>query len=139
MRKRLLFSAFLTAVLSFSAMQPLAYAENISAASLVEPYYSTDVWTDTDLEVQGTTAICYSAIRAEDAVKITAVQTLYQQGFLWVWRRVEGASWTKTVSADNMSMKNTATGLSSGMCRLETVFTLTLKNGKTETVTVYAS
>lgn len=62
MRKRFLFSAFLIAVLSFSAMQPLAYAETPSAVSLVEPYYNVDAWTDTDLKIQGSTATCCSSI-----------------------------------------------------------------------------
>lgn len=139
MKKRFLFSAFLTAVLSFSAMQPLAYAEAASAASLVEPYYSVNAWTDTDLKIQGTSAICYSSIKAEDAVKITAEQSLQKQGFLWIWGGVDGASWTKTVSANSLTMSNTATGLTiGGTYRLKTVYTLTLTSGKTETITVYS-
>lgn len=139
MKKKLL-ATILFAVLCFSAVQPVTYAQvQTSAVSPVEPCYSVDAWTDTSLKIQGSTATCFSTIQADEAVKITAEQTLQKQGFLWIWGKVDGASWTKTSSSDYLSMSNTATGLdSSGTYRLKTVFTLTLTSGKTETVTVYS-
>ena len=135
-----LFATVLTAVLCFSAVQPVTHAETtISAISQVEPYYAVKATTATDLKIQGSTATCFSSIKAEDAVKIRAEQTLQKQGFLWIWGGVDGANWTKTVSANNMSMSNTASGLDSGLYRLKTVFTLTLSSGKTEKITVYSN
>lgn len=139
MRKRFLFSALLISVLSFSAMQPLSYADATSDMSLIEPYYNSDARAGTQLKIQGTTATCFSSIRSDEAVEIAAEQTLQKQGFLWIWGGVDGASWTKTLSADYVSMSNIASGLESGLYRLKTEFTLTLSSGKTETITVYSN
>ena len=139
MKVKLLVAVF-SAVLCFSTVQPITYAETTtSAVSQVEPYYAVNATADTDLTIQGNTATCYSSIQAEDTVKITAEQTLQKQGFLWIWGGVSGDSWTKTVSSTNMLMSNTASGLDSGLYRLKTVFTLTLSSGKTEKITVYSN
>lgn len=138
--KKKFIATFLLALLCFSAIQPITYAAApTSAVSPAEPCYSADAWTDTLLNMQGNTATCFSTIQANDTVAITAKQTLQKQGFLWIWGNVDGASWTKTVSANCLSMSNTVTGLDSGLYRLKTVFTLTLSSGKTATITVYSN
>lgn len=73
-----------------------------------------------------------------NVVEITAEQYLQKQGFLWIWSTYDGAEWTKTVYTNTLSMSNTKTGLSSGKYRLKTIFTLTGKQGETETITVYS-
>lgn len=136
--KKIIFSTVIAVILSFSAMQPFTYAETISAVNLVEPYYDNRAQTTTSLSIQVSTATCNSYIQAEDAVKITAEQYLQKQGFLWVWSTYDSAEWTKTVYSDTLSISNTKSGLDSGKYRLKTIFTLTDKNGKTETITVYS-
>ncbi len=71
-------------------------------------------------------------------VKITAVQTLERQGFLWIRSTYDNTTWTKTVYSNMLTMSNTKTGLSGGKYRLKTTFTLTDKNGETENITVYS-
>lgn len=137
--KKMLFSVMIAVVLSSSAMQPLTYAKTISAAGFVEPYYDIQVWTDTDLKIQNRTATCYSSVSADNVVKITAEQTLQIQGFLWSWSTYDNTTWTKTVNSGTLSMSNTKSGLEDGKYRLKTVFTLTDKDGKTKTITVYSS
>lgn len=111
MKKRLLLPAVLTAVLSFSAMQPFAYAEAVSAAGLIEPYYDDNVYADVKLTIQNKTATCYSSIEADEVVKITAEQTLQKQGLFWSWSKYDNTSWTKTANASYISMSNTKSGL----------------------------
>lgn len=106
---------------------------------IVQPYYEMANEPTSTLSISGTTAICESYIKGySDVVKITAVQTLQKQGFLWSWSKYDGAEWTKTVYSNTLAMSNTKTGLSSGKYRLKTVFTLTDKNGETEKITVYS-
>lgn len=113
-----------------------AYADSFSA---VQPFWEQAADAKSMLYINGTTATCESSARGDsDVVKITAVQTLQRQGFLWIWSTYDGAEWTKTVNTNVITMSNTKTGLSGGKYRLKTVFTLTDKNGKTETITVYS-
>ena len=92
-----------------------------------------------DLSISGTTATCVSRVNGlSGVVKITVNQYLQKQGFLWIWTTYDGAEWTETVSSDSLFVSNTKTGLTSGNYRLKSVFTLTDKNGKTETITVYS-
>lgn len=107
--------------------------------SIVQPYYEKAFEAKSMLSISGTTATCESSARGDsDVTKIVAVQTLEKQGFLWIWGTYDGTTWTKTVYSNTITMSNTKTGLSSGKYRLKTVFTLTDKNGKTETITVYS-
>lgn len=106
--------------------------------SIVAPLYEIagNAWCD--LTICSSTANCRSSVDNSSAVKITAEQYLQKQGFLWIWSTYDGAEWTKTVYTDSLAMSNTKTGLSSGKYRLKTIFTLTDKQGKTETITVYS-
>ena len=104
-----------------------------------QPYYEKAYDATSELYISGTTATCKSTIQGySDVTKIVAEQYLQKQGFLWIWTTYDGAEWTKTVYTNTMFMSNTKTGLSSGKYRLKTIFTLTDKNGKTETITVYS-
>lgn len=113
-------------------------AEASEPYSIVAPLYEIANDTRSVLTVNGTSVTCKSIAESGSAVKITAEQTLQKQGFLWSWGTYDGAKWTKTVNVSTISMSNTKTGLSSGKYRLKTVFTLTDKNGKSETITVYS-
>ena len=105
----------------------------------VQPYYEKAINANSGLFINGTTADCKSSVNGySDVVKITAVQTLQKQGFLWSWSKYDGAEWTKTVYTNTLAMSNTKAGLSSGKYRLKTVLTFTDKQGKTETITVYS-
>ena len=118
---------------------PVTASAQTIPTSIVQPYYekAVDAWAN--LSISGTTAACKSYIMGNsDVVKITAEQYLQKQGFLWSWSTYDGAEWTKTVYTNTLTMSNTKTGLSSGKYRLKTIFTLTDKNGKTETITVYS-
>ena len=111
----------------------------IAPPSLVQPYYEKAVETISELSINGTTAVCTSYIKGNsEVVKISAEQYFQKQGFLWIWSTYDGAEWTKTVYTNVLSMSNTKSGLTSGKYRLKTIFTLTDKQGKTETITVYS-
>ena len=69
---------------------------------------------------------------------VKAEQTLEKHWALGMFFGVSGASWTKTVYSDNLSMANNKYSLESGTYRLKTVFTVTLNNGSTESITVYS-
>ena len=49
-----------------------------------------------------------------------------------------GAAWEKTVNGSSIGPAYTKSGLESGKYRVKSVFTLTNKQGKTETITVYS-
>ncbi len=106
--------------------------------SIVAPLYeiAENAWCD--LIINSSTVNCRSLIDNSNAVKITAEQYLQKQGFLWMWTTYDSAEWTKTVYTNSLAMSNTKTGLSSGKYRLKTIFTLTDKQGKAETITVYS-
>lgn len=106
---------------------------------IVQPYYESAEYATSKLSISSTTAICESKINGySDVTKIVAVQTLEKQGFLWIWSTYDNTTWTKTVYSNILTMSNTKTGLSSGKYRLKTIFTLTDRQGKTETITVYS-
>ena len=67
------------------------------------------------------------------------MQSLERHSFLWSWDTV-GGSWTKTeTNAVSVTFTNTKSGLTSGTYRVKSVFTVTLSNGTSETVTVYSN
>lgn len=139
MKKGLLLALVSSAILCCSVLQPAAYAESVSVVSTAEPYFLDNVTTNSKLSIQGSTANCYSTVKASDAVKITATQTLQKQGFFWSWGDLKELSWTKTVSTNTLSMTNSASGLSSGNYRLKTEFVLTTAAGESKTVTIYSN
>ena len=123
----------------------MCFSQSVTASaktvptSIVQPYYEKVNDAKSKLYTNDTTADCESYVRGDsDIVKITATQYLRRQGFLWTWSSYDGAEWTKTTYTNTLAMSNTKTGLSSGKCRVKTVFTLTDKLGDNETITVYS-
>ena len=94
-----------------------------------------------ELYFNSNTATCKSTYCESNSPvsSISATQTLEKKGLFGIYSSVSGASWTKTVTTQNLSMSNTKSNLSSGTYRLRTVFTVTLSNGTSETVTVYSA
>lgn len=92
------------------------------------------------LSISGKTAYCTSETRGAGAVSITVEQTLEKySGWFWFWNNVDGAHWTESINENTIRVDNTKYGLSNGTYRLKSVFTLTDKNGKTETITIYSA
>lgn len=92
-----------------------------------------------DLNIVGTTAYCTSQTDSLNAVSIKVTQTLQKHWGLWIWNDVKGASWSKQVDDSSIFLSNSKSGLENGTYRVKSVFTLTGKNGKKETITVYSS
>ncbi|MCM1059784.1 MAG: hypothetical protein NC452_05775 [Eubacterium sp.] len=127
---------FLSMTLMVSVLSITVSAES-RKQDTVQPTYAIAQNPKSTLNCVGTEASCYSNAKGTNATSITATQTLQvQQGNAWT--TVKGASWTSTVSSSNISLQNTKSGLANGTYRLKSVFTLTNKDGKTETVTVYS-
>lgn len=134
---RKVISLLMSLMMCFSL--PVTASAQTVSIGIVQPYYEKAYNAWTELSINGTTADLASNVRGySDVVEITAEQTLQKQGFLWIWSTYDGAEWTKTVYSNTLTMSNTKTGLSSGKYRLKTVFKLTDKQGKTETITVYS-
>lgn len=134
---RKVISILMSLLMCFS-LSVTASAQTVST-SIVQPYYekAVDAWSN--LSISGTTATYKSDVMGDsDVVKIVAEQYLQKQGFLWIWTTYDGAESTKTTYTNTLAMSNTKTGLSSGKYRLKTIFTLTDKQGETETITVYS-
>ena len=134
--KKIIGAAF-AAILCFTPTTQ-ATAAATEPYGIVSPLYEIADETRSNLQISGSTAYCKSTIIKSSAVEITAEQYLQKQGFFWIWSTYDGAEWTKTVNTNVIAMSNTKTGLSSGKYRLKTIFTLTDKNGMTETITVYS-
>jgi len=117
-----------------------AYAESATGFSLVSgisPLYDIAKTVSSELNIIGTKAECVSQAEGDDAAKITIEQTLQKySGWFWFWNDVDGATWTRTENRNSVRLSNTKSGLTSGTYRVKSVFTLTDKNGKTETITV---
>ena len=118
-----------------------AYAETTYSfvESEISPAYEIASSVMSNLNTIGTTAYCTSSGSGPNTVSITVEQTLQKQGFLWLWYGVDDANWITTVNKNAISVDHTKSGLSSGKYRLKSVFTLTDKNGKSETITVYSA
>ncbi len=129
------FSVLAILLLCFSV--PVTARASVVPVGMVQPYYEKASDARSMLSINGTTATCESTVYGyPDVVEITAVQYLEKQGFLWIWDTYDDTIWTKTVYSNMLTMSNTKTGLANGKYRLKTVFTLTDKNGKSETITV---
>lgn len=137
MMTRKALSLLLSLLLCFSV--PVAVSAEAVSAVTAQPYYETAQYARSQLNINGTSATCKSTIQGNlNVTKIVAEQYLQKQGFLWIWTTYNNAEWTKTANSISLSMSNTKSGLSSGKYRLKTIFTLTDKQGKTETITVYS-
>jgi len=91
-----------------------------------------------NLSISNQTATCISKASGTEAVSITVTQTLQKYWGLWIWNDVKDAEWSKQVNDSSIRLSNSKSGLESGKYRLKSVFTLTDKNGKSETITIYS-
>lgn len=126
--------------LNFSAV---SYADTVTVTSLandgVSPAYEIANSCTSNLTIQNGTAECTSIAKGTDAVSITVAQTLQKHWGLWIWNDVEGAEWTRTVDRNSIRLSTTKQDLDKGTYRLKSVFTLTDKDGKSETITIYSN
>ena len=136
MKLKTFLCTFLSALVLFIVPSSQAVAVN-AFDNQASPMYAIAFDARSNLTIDGTRANCQSYARGEDAVKITATQTLQKNVFLFYWSDYDNASWTKTIQSNIFTMYNTKT-ITSGTYRLKTVFTLTDKSGETETITVYS-
>lgn len=90
------------------------------------------------LSIMDKTAYCVSSTTGTNATSITVTQTLQKHWGLWIWNDVKNASWSKQVDDGSIRLSNTKSGLDGGKYRVKSVFTLTDKNGKRETITIYS-
>ncbi len=90
------------------------------------------------LSISDRTALCISSTEGAGAVSITVTQTLQKYWGLWIWNDVEDAEWSEQVDYNSIRLCNSKSGLEDGKYRLKSVFTLTNKNGKSETITIYS-
>lgn len=124
----------LTVVMCFSVFVVTATAAGITTCDI------SSASKTSSLTLSGTTATCTSFYNdCQTASKIVIVQSLEKKSFLWSWNTV-GGEWTKTVTnSANVAFSNKKTSLSSGTYRVKSVFTVTLSDGASETVTRYSS
>lgn len=123
----------LTAVLCFLLISVTAFADGSST------YDISGAAKSSHIAISGSTATCTSTYEDAVAVKsIKIVQSLEKHSYLWVWDTV-GSAITKTeTDVANMSSTSIRTGITSGTYRVKSVFTVTLYDGTSETVTVYS-
>lgn len=111
-----------------------------SKNDIATPYYEIAINAYSSLSFSGKTASCASDVNGEFIVtEIKIEQTLQKKGALWSWNDVPNASWTTIVKGTYGKVTKTKANLSSGTYRLETICTLTAKDGTTETITVYSN
>lgn len=131
--------AILIALLSVNSFEVTSEAFTKSDSIVVMDINSST--KKSELYFNSNTATCKSTYYESNSPvsSISATQTLEKKGLFGIYSSVSGASWTKTVTTQNLSMSNTKSNLSSGTYRLKTVFTVTLKSGTIESVTVYST
>ena len=91
------------------------------------------------LYISGTTATCISlsSFSTSNVSSVKITQTLEKQGFLWIWGKYAG-DWTKTLTKSG-NLSNTVYNLPNGKYRVKSVFVITLKDGTSQTVTLYSA
>lgn len=133
--------ASLGVLLCLCSSSAVAYADTTvpfanDGISLVYEIASNPI---SDLDIENHTAYCTSTVGGgSTAVSITVTQTLQKHRGLWNWDNVKGAEWTRTVDRNSINLSNSKSNLDSGKYRVKSVFTLTDKNGKSETITIYS-
>lgn len=139
MQFRKIFITVLAVVCLYTSFSVLAYAETPRSISSIAPAYETANDPMVTLSISGRMATCTSSTRGSSCASISVTQTLQKySGWFWIWNDVDNASWSKTVNANIINLVSTKSGLDSGTYRVKSVFELTDKNGKTETVTIYS-
>lgn len=140
LKKRI--ASLLAVVILCMNFSVVSYADTITVTSLenhgVSSAYEIASSCRADLTIQNGTAYCTSTAEGTVAVSITVTQTLQKHWGLWIWNDVKDASWSKHINGSSVCLSNSKSGLDSGTYRVKSVFTLTDKNGKVETITVYS-
>lgn len=137
--KKLLSAIIAVAMIFGFAITASAEATNAQSYAAT-PYYLLATNNYAKLTISGTTASCESGATGLPSVtKIVVVQTLEKHWAFGLFFGVDGASWKTTSSSKSLTFQNSKTGLSSGTYRVKSVFTVTTKDGQTETVTVYSA
>ena len=123
----------LAVALCLSLLSVTAFADDASAYDISGAYKSSN------LGISGSTATCGSSYDGTTFVKsIKIVQSLEKYSYLWVWDTV-GSEVSRTDTDTNyMSFTNIRVNITSGTYRVKSVFTVTLYDGTSETVTVYS-
>ena len=142
MRFRQIVASAFTAAWLCTCFTTTVSAKTVSTFSLVNsasPLYDIADCAYSELNIVGTKAECVSKASGDNTAKISVEQTLQKySGWFWIWDDVDGALWTRTENMSSVRLSNTKSDLTSGTYRVKSVFTLTDKNGKTETITVYS-
>ncbi len=143
MQLKKILSAVIAAICLCAGNGISAYAENpaqgLSSIGGISPAYEISQDVSSSLSIGGTKATCTSRAYSDNCASISVTHTLQKySGWLWIWNDVDNANWSKTVSVNTICLVSTKNGLSSGTYRVKSVFTLTDKNGKTETITIYS-
>ena len=127
-------AVLLVAVMCFSLFAVTVSAQGISTCDI------SSAAKQSILSISGTTATCKSSYQGTATVsKVVITQSLQKESIFWTWSTV-GGEWTKTsTNVANVSFTNTKSGLASGTYRVKSVFTVTLSDGTSETVTVYSA
>lgn len=96
------------------------------------------VTEDSILYIDGTTATCVSraAWASTNVASFKITQSLEKQGFLWIWGKYDGY-WTKTLTQSG-NVYTKVYNLPKGKYRVRSDFLITMKDGATQTFTVYS-
>lgn len=110
-----------------------------ASAAAVDTYDLTGATKSSALVISSGKATCISTfISTDTSIKsIKIEQTLEKFSFLWFWDSI--GQWNRTSYASTSTLSNAKSGLTSGTYRLKSVFTVTMKNGQKESVTVYSA
>ena len=103
-----------------------------------QPYDIAGVTEDSILYIDGTTATCISeAVWFDtDVASFKITQSLEKLCFLWIWSKYDGY-WTKTLTKTGV-LSTTVYNLAKGKYRVKSVFLITMKDGTTQTFSVYS-
>ncbi len=101
--------------------------------------YEIATTASSHLSIIDKTAYCVSRADGIDTVSITVTQTLQKHRIWWIWDNVEDATWSEHVDDSSIYVSNSKSGLDDGTYRVESVFTLINKNGKSETITIHSN
>ena len=137
------FLCALTVVLLCFVLPVTANAEAILEGTFAEeitPRYSVVIDPYIVLNISGSSTNCYCSAKSADLdiESISVVMTLEKSGFLGIYSTVSGAKWTKTVNGRSITLSGSKSGLADGTYRVKAVFTVTMNDGSTDTITEYS-
>lgn len=134
-------TAFLSVLLICANASFPASAEAVSEMKIDEiaPMYAYAKGLYNTLIISENVADCKSdGYGKPDVNKISVEHTLQKLSGLSIWNNVNDASWSKTSNGQSVKLTSSKSDLESGTYRLKSVFKLTTKSGKTETITIYS-